>query len=767
MGLALVPSFLHGRLARRLLTVFVLVSVVPVSLASLIAYRQLVHGARTARLRELHQQVQTASLAFLSQMQEASAHLEIVRPGQASIESDEGEFEHVQFVPFGNPSERVRALSGLTRPVRAAIAVGHAAISWGRSGGRPALFIIRLQRNRHRLVRGQIDVQRMLSQVAGPDNQAGIALVDAADPTRVISSAYSHLPRAVLASLARAGVGRAPAREWHSADGRWLGATWELFLPAQLAGAPVRLVLGEPVGSIEGLAGLRWMIPLALFGAMAFAVLLAIRQLRSYLGPLETLTIATRRLAENNEHTLVHIDTDDELAMLGEDFNHMAEELLRRARFDGLTGLANRDFFRQSLGTRLAGATGAVTALLYIDLDAFKKINDSAGHEAGDEMLVAVAQRLRACVGDNAMLARLGGDEFAAILTSDVSGTKAEALATRILHALQTPFMICGCQRHISASIGVALAPEHGDSVELLLRNADIAMYEAKDSQGDRFARFTAEMHDRRRTEIMLEAELRGAIEREELELFYQPITDGKRLTGVEALLRWRRASGEQVSPAVFIPLAERSGLIIAIGSWVLQRACADFASWQAAAIAPEYVSVNVAPKQLLSSEFLATLNSALGSNGVPAARVHIEITESAVAEGREVEEKLRHMSALGVCLALDDFGTGYSSLSELHRLPFDVIKIDRSFVTDLPDSLVALQLVRAIVNMGHGLEKEVLAEGVETEAQRQLLRQLGCDSMQGYLLGRPVSEAALRSRLLAERKQADEAPIGVRWAAR
>ncbi len=757
MAPTLAPSYLRGRLARRLLTVFVLVSVSPVLLASLIAYRQLMLSTRAARTRELQTQVRTASLAFLAQLQTVSAQLAAIRPGQPLTRTERDGLLSVKFLRFDTPAARARALVGLAKPLRIALASGEATISWGSHANRPALFITRPRHGGGRLVRGRLDVPRLLDEVAGPDGGASIALVDIADPARAILSAYSQLSLATLTAVAEHGTDRLPSGSGPSAGGRWRGAAWELFLPGNFAAEPVRLDLAEPAGSAEGLAGLRWMIPLALLGAMAFAALLAIRQLRRYLGPLETLTIATRRLTDQHEHTHVCIETDDELAILGENFNRMAEELLRSARRDGLTGLANRDFFWQSLGTRLSGAAGASTALLYIDLDAFKKINDSAGHETGDHMLVAVAERLRACVSADALLARLGGDEFAVVLSSQASAAEAEALAQRILHALQSSFVIGGFEQRISASIGIAIAPEHGDTVELLLRNADIAMYAAKDSGRNGIARFNADMHERLRAQIMLEVELQGAIQRGELALFYQPITNGQHLTGVEALVRWQRASGEQVSPSVFIPLAEHSTLISAIGAWVLHRACADFARWTAAGIAPGYVAVNVSPRQLLSADFLPTLHAALESNAMPPDRLHVEITESAIAEGQQVEQALERMSALGVRLALDDFGTGYSSLSHLHRLPFDVIKIDQSFVSELPGSTIALQLVRAITSMGHGLEKEVLAEGVETEAQRQLLLRLGCDSMQGYLMGRPMSEAALRARLLFEREQAGD----------
>lgn len=765
MRLALAPSYLRGRLAQRLLAVFVLASVVPVLLASLIAYQQLLGAAHAARTRDLHRQVETASLAFLAQLQVASAQLAIVQPGQArSAQRARSEgLRHLKFRPLLNETQRARAFAGLAPPVRRALAQGRTAISWGRdAAGRPALYMTRVQPGGVRLARAQLNVPALLARAGGPDGSATLALVDVTHPTLSIGSANSRLPPAVMASMAHVvpAVGVRAARR--SARGRWLGSDWELFLPASFAAPPVRLILAERAGMANGLAGLRWMIPLALLGSMAFAVLLAIRQLRRYLGPLETLTMATRRLTEQKDHTHVRIDTGDELQMLGDDFNRMAEQLLRRARFDSLTGLANREFFHQSLGARLACAERTSTALLYVDLDAFKKINDSAGHEAGDAVLVEVVSRLRECVGPGSLLARLGGDEFAVVLAAGASAAAADALAERILRALQPPVIVHGFERRISASIGIAIAPEHGEDVEQLLRSADIALYEAKDAGRDGFARFNVGMHQRRQRQILLEAQLQGAIAREELVLFYQPITCGERLIGVEALVRWERTPGELVSPTAFISIAEQSNLITAIGEWVLRRACADFARWQAAGIAPQYLSVNVAPKQLVSSEFFTTLCTALERSGMPAERLHIEITESAVAREREMEDRLRRISALGLCLVLDDFGTGYSSLSHLHRLPFEVIKIDRSFIVGLPDSPVALQLVRTILSMGHGLGKTVVAEGVETEAQRALLQRLGCDELQGYLMGRPMSELQMRARLLAE-----PAPAEARVAAR
>ncbi|MBW8078532.1 MAG: EAL domain-containing protein [Gallionella sp.] len=327
---------------------------------------------------------------------------------------------------------------------------------------------------------------------------------------------------------------------------------------------------------------------------------------------------------------------------------------------------------------------------------------------------------------------------------------RADSLATCIQHALQSPFAIKGCETGISASIGITESPGDGASVEMLIKNGDIAMYEAKKAGRNRIARFVPEMFARRQSELALETQLQGAIARDELYVVYQPITDGERLSGLEALLRWRQASGDEIGPDVFIPLAEATDLINDIGQWVLRRACADFSSWSADGIAPNYVSVNVAPRQLVAENFLSIVDTELAIAGLSPSKLQVEITESAVVEGEHVEQVLRALRSRGIRIALDDFGTGYSSLSELHRLTFNVIKIDKSFVMDLPDSHIAMQIVRTIISMGHGLGRDVLAEGVETEGQRLVLHRLGCDSMQGYLIGRPVNVHAI-GKLLRE----------------
>jgi diguanylate cyclase (GGDEF)-like protein len=762
MPLRVADSYLRGRLARRLLLVFVLASVVPVLATGLLAYRQLARDSESARARTLHDEVKESALAFLSQLQSASAELALVDShgrGASGARPRGSLFTAISLVPVGTPAQWRGALARVPRRTRAALRAGRTVLVWSRQGkGRAQLTLIRPQRAQARLLLATLDARRMLDEVRPGGAGVGIALAETESATapQLIRSNGDPVPRGVFLRLAGASASGSPATLWQGRNRRWLGLGWNLFLQGGFAAPPIRVLICETAGAwAAGAAGLRLTIPMMLLGTVAFAALLAIAQLRRYLGPLETLTTATRQLSASNFEVEVHIRTDDELADLGADFNRMARslreqhgELQRRAQIDGLTGLGNRDFFRQQLRDCLA--SGRSSALLYIDLDEFKKVNDSAGHEAGDTLLQEVAGRLRGCSEPTDTVARLGGDEFAVMLGGETGADRAAAAAARILQAMQAPLVVAGTERHLSASIGIALIPSHGETVDLLLRNADIAMYQAKERGRNAVAFFSPEMHRRMEKRISLEVALQTAVLRNELSLHYQPITSTGRLSGLEALVRWPRPRGAEVGPAEFIPIAEQSGLIVAIGEWVLRQACADFERWRAAGMAPGYVSINVAPRQLQSSLFVEQLQVIMGERQMRSGEIQLEVTESALANGPQAAATLERLHALGLRLALDDFGTGYSSLSQLQRLPFDVVKIDRSFIVGLPDSGISLQLVRTILRMSQSLSKVAVAEGVETEAQRDLLYGLGCTSMQGYLFGRPVPEGQIRGVLQA-----------------
>lgn len=423
------------------------------------------------------------------------------------------------------------------------------------------------------------------------------------------------------------------------------------------------------------------------------------------------------------------------------------EKLYEQAHFDPLTQLPNRQHFRDKLSLRLARSTAhdEPGALLYIDLDHFKRINDTAGHTTGDDFLCAVARRLEACFDADDLVARLGGDEFAAIIQHAGDGDIARQAAQRVLERLRAPLIIGGREWRVEASIGITLFPTDGSTIEDLLKNSDIAMYRAKECGRGQAVFFEREMQERMQARASLETGLHRALERDEFTLLYQPIFDGgtTRMAGVEALIRWPSGPGEEERmPSAFIPVAEESDLIVNVGEWVLRNACRQFESWRQAGLDVGYVSVNVAARQLRQANFVGLVMDALRTTGMEPGELHLEITEGVLAEGPTIARTLAELAAHGVHLALDDFGTGYSSLSYLRNFPIHSVKIDRSFVIEIPRSTAACRLVESIIAMTTVLDKHVVAEGVETEAQLQFLQAAGCGSIQGFLLGRPMEGA-------------------------
>jgi diguanylate cyclase (GGDEF)-like protein/PAS domain S-box-containing protein len=426
------------------------------------------------------------------------------------------------------------------------------------------------------------------------------------------------------------------------------------------------------------------------------------------------------------------------------------EEIAHLARHDRLTGLANRFLLEERLAEALpaAKADGGRVALVFIDLDRFKDINDSLGHRLGDHLLLAVAGRLAGGLEEGETLVRQGGDEFIALMPGIAGREAAEARARALLELLETPFLVDGNHLHVGASLGLSLFPDDATDAEQLLRNADTAMYAAKRDGGGTVRWHTPEMKERVLHRASMELRLRRAIEQEQFVLHYQPQFEAAtgRLFGAEALLRWRDGD-EWIPPDRFIPVAEETGLIVPIGDWVLDHAVACAGRWRASRARPLRMAINLSPRQFWSGDLLARVLAAVDRYGVDADRIELEITESMLlqAEGGHVSA-LRALREHGMRLALDDFGTGYSSLSYLHRLPFTSLKIDRSFVSALFDRdgnySEGAALIPAIVAMAHSLELEVVAEGVETSAQLVHLRDLGVDLHQGFYSGRPVAEA-------------------------
>ena len=429
-----------------------------------------------------------------------------------------------------------------------------------------------------------------------------------------------------------------------------------------------------------------------------------------------------------------------------------AEEQIRHlAHYDALTDLPNRALFHERLRQQLDQIVpGEQLAVLYIDIDEFKSVNDSLGHMIGDELLKSVALRLGQCVDGADFVARLGGDEFAIVQTSVKDPAEVIDLVTRAFDAIREPRECLGHQVASDASIGIALAPQHGIDLDQILKNADLAMYAAK-SAGRRTWRFFEPAMDAHvKTRRILETDLRKAIADQALEVYYQPCLSlhSNRITGCEALLRWRHPERGMISPAEFIPIAEETGLINQLGEWVLATACAEATTW------PDDISlaVNVSPVQFRSGTLALKIVAALAASGLAASRLELEITEAVLIRDDDAAlEVLHQLRAIGVRIALDDFGTGYSSLSYLQRFPFDKIKIDRCFVNDLAEQ-GGSSIVQAVVNIAAARHMTTTAEGVETQRQQEMLRALGCNEMQGYLFSPPKPAAEAKRILLAHR---------------
>jgi diguanylate cyclase (GGDEF)-like protein/PAS domain S-box-containing protein len=428
------------------------------------------------------------------------------------------------------------------------------------------------------------------------------------------------------------------------------------------------------------------------------------------------------------------------------------KQLLHSAFHDALTEIPNRAFFMDRLKSSLAEVKkgeGYSFGVLFLDLDRFKVVNDSLGHQIGDQLLVAAARRLESCLRPGDIVARLGGDEFAVILDHVKQVSDATQAAERIRERLSTPFNLSGHEVFISASIGIALNQAASEDPDEILRNADTAMYRAKDQGRGCFELFDKGMHTRNAALVQLETGLRRALARDEFRVHYQPIISLEtwRINGFEALLRWEHPEHGYISPLKFIPVAEESGLIIQIGQWVLKEACQQLRVWQEQfpSDPPLSISVNLSGRQFSQPDLIDCISQTLRETGLDASSLKIEITESAIIENIDAAAMmLKRIKALGVRLSLDDFGTGYSSLSYLHRFPIDTLKIDRSFVSriNLPKNA---EIVKTILTLAGNLGMDVVAEGVETREQVLQLTGLNCEYVQGYLLSRPIDGRAMR----------------------
>ena len=441
---------------------------------------------------------------------------------------------------------------------------------------------------------------------------------------------------------------------------------------------------------------------------------------------------------------------------------HQASSRLHQlANFDSLTGLANRALFRDRLTQAMARArrTGDSLALMFLDLDRFKVVNDSLGHEIGDRLLIHVAHQLKNCLrtvdsvlrcsGDEqqSTLSRLGGDEFTVIAEAVGGAERAGLVAQRLLEALATPFVVGEEEIVIGASIGISMFPNDDVDLDSLIRHTDMAMYRSKSLGRGMFTFYSDDLNEAVATRLSFESSLRHAIDRQEFLLHYQPKVDLRtgEVTGVEALLRWHCPQKGMVRPDRFITVLEDTGLIVPVGAWVIRAACAEMAAWDRLGLPPMRMAVNMSARQFRHQHLISLIEDTLRENEIEPSRLEIELTETLLMEDNDASRNMfANFARMGVRLAIDDFGTGHSSLAYLKRFNIDTLKIDRSFVSALPEDADDAAIASAVIAMGHSMRMCVVAEGVETQAQADFLRDLGCDEMQGYLLSRPLPGADL-----------------------
>jgi diguanylate cyclase (GGDEF)-like protein/PAS domain S-box-containing protein len=474
-------------------------------------------------------------------------------------------------------------------------------------------------------------------------------------------------------------------------------------------------------------------------------------QVRRRDGKLIWISENARAVHDENGRLVCYEGTVEDVTALHE----YRERIERQARTDELTGLANRAQLREQLEDAVRNARPDTRfALVFVDLDRFKFVNDSMGHHAGDELLCVMARRLTACAPAGATVARVGGDEFV-LLVPGVDEPSVRELTRRILRATGEPWYFNGIELRVNGSVGIALYPEHGRDPEALLKNADAAMYLAKEQGRSTLRFFSAELRQQLADRVAAEQRLREAIRHGHLLLHYQPrvhIGTG-RIVGAEALVRWQAPGGPLVYPASFISIAEETGLIVDIGRYVLREACAQARAWLDAGHRDLVMSINASPRELQQERYAETVLAALEEFRLPADALEIEITESMVVQDAPRLTRMLHwMQEAGIQIAIDDFGTGYSNLRYLQRFPAQRLKIDRSFIVDILKSHEDTSIVHAIITLGHNLGMKVVAEGVEETPQIDLLKRLGCDEVQGFPLGRPMPASQLARRLREQR---------------
>ncbi|UVW30066.1 bifunctional diguanylate cyclase/phosphodiesterase [Massilia sp. H6] len=546
------------------------------------------------------------------------------------------------------------------------------------------------------------------------------------------------------------------------------------------------VVLRSSLASVYAKLGLNLAltVPLMLL-AMAAAWAILSRLQIFVTAPINALSKVSQEISLRGDYSLrTRVSPSPDIGALATAFNGMLDRIEQRERdleaeigerkriearldrlahFDPVTKLHNRHFFNERLQTAISTAqqTRHSAVLMFVDLDNFKAVNDTLGHDIGDELLCLVARRLAIELRSDDVISRIGGDEFAILLENASDPEVGPRIAKKCLAALGEPISINGNEIHIGASIGMSMFPDHGTDIHALLKYADMAMYQAKTSGKNAYRIFTPSMQDEAKKRFTIDNNLRRALERDEFLLLYQPQIDpcSGEIVSVEALIRWHHPEAGMINPLDFIPIAEETGIIVPIGEWVLRQACHDLKCWQAQGYELG-IAVNLSGRQLRDESFVGSVLAVLQETGIGPQSVELELTESMLMDAAPViMERLHALRAQGIALAIDDFGTGYSSMSYLKNLPVGTLKIDRSFVSGLPDHAEDAAIVRAIIALAGSLQMEVVAEGIETLEQGQFLQTLGCKKFQGYFYGKPQSASQI-GQLLAQRTRPSSAGL-------
>jgi diguanylate cyclase (GGDEF)-like protein len=742
--LALKGAFLRSAFGRRMFLLFLLSATVPAVLMALLTYRGVTGALQRQAGAEMAGYSKAYALGLVARLHVAATLLR-KSPGEAGALAE-------RFGAVGDPEDRVfrsvRAQASGTGAVRGEfLAELVPAAAGGREATLALLVAPYLSAGGNGPLVGVVDPGYLFGDGAYLPANADICVFGAGATVIHCSNPSLEGPARAAAEAAAGGSGKSavlpPAIDF---------GIWSFHGNDEFPRMPWTFVVMRP--SREGLLADptvgRGYFEVGLAVCLLVA-LLSLTQIRRGLGPLDSLIRGTRRLAAGNFESPIPVRSQDEFGRLAQSFNDMAaiirereKQLLFEARHDSLTGLPNRLRVGEIIDARVAAgqSDAAPFAVLFVDLDRFKNVNDGLGHEAGDRLLAEAGGRIRGCLGESEVVARWGGDEFIVLSAPGASRAQVQALAQRVIDAMARAFCVSAVDAYVGASIGIACFPADGATRDALLRNADTAMYQAKGSGRSCAAFYDAGMNRSAVDLLVLEADLRRSIAAGEISVQYQPrlrLAD-ETIVSAEALARWKHPLRGMVPPPHFVELAERIGVIDALGRSVLGQACAQLGEWKRKGVGVGHVSVNVSAHEFRNPRLREDLRAVVAAAGLEPSDIELEITESAfIHDVASAHRTLGAFRDAGFRIALDDFGTGFSSMAHLQTLPLDCLKIDRSFVMHLETKPDSRAIALAIVTMGHALGVRVVAEGVETPEQARILREWGCDEAQGYLYSRPL----------------------------